>query len=1093
NIERLAERGMTFTRAYSASPLCSPTRASILTGLSPARHGITSPTCHVPQVALQASPGHRAPPGSKAVAVNSATRLRTEHYTLAEALHDAGYATGHFGKWHLGHEPYSPLEHGFEIDVPHWPGPGPAGSYVAPWKFPDFDPDTPNQHIEDRMAREAVAFMEANRERPFFLNYWMFSVHAPFDAKRDLVAKYRAMVDPQSAQRSPTYAAMIESMDDAVGTLLAALDRLDLARKTIIVFASDNGGNMYNEVDGTTPTSNAPLRGGKATMYEGGIRGPCVVVWPKTIEPGSRSDTVIQSCDFYPTVLDMLGLTSQPGQAFDGISIVPVLQGDAIEREAIFTYFPHAPRVPDWLPPAVSVHCGDWKLIRLFHGGENGAHAWRLYNLRDDEGETHDLAADEPQLVARLDALIETHLTATEAVQPTPNPDFDQREYRPEIIGRPTPKKPRLAKQEPRGKPAETAKDKAAGWSPSRDCELLVSGRTLVLESVGRDPYTTFEFEQPLPAGAYALELTAASTGAGSGQFFWQQQGVEPRFAAERSTTFAIQHDGRPHEYRIALRAVKPIPRVRLDPGQAAGEVRISAMALRDARGDIVRRWTFAPEPNARNTLHILPLWNEMMRAETSEATIRTEMDRLIEQLGRGDRYHRLGFSFIYPERPDVLRRNCRLAQEKGLMLGLVIGLQTHGNSLHRAFTDDLRNYQWRNDGLTWAGVEESELNVETSRRAPVCPSRYCDSVRAEVERRARRQAREIAAAIREFPGVIAVVNPLIEQGLGGGANADGTLFFNDRGPYTTAEFRDWLRHSGRYDAEKGPYAGQGAPAAIVGEFISINARQQSPFYDDPTPADANGTGLSFNDTFATNFTSWSLRYWDLEAFAEPIADPRTPLMPHQGNGYTAGGFDAPRALDNDSPFWRAWIWVNQDRGGYPPGNPAAPAFGFAQVLSRNYVNDMCGWLVDEGLPRTRIYAHQVPTEVLGTSPVGLTQARTMAMGIWTGYVPACRSVGITRFGGIDPALLTQYAPHWGIFEWHPAPGAQPDSQHLYDSARAHLQIYGKHGCRFLFPGWWHQADEIDETHTANFPLPDSRFAAALHDFLAEQTEEPLE
>ena len=252
--------------------------ASLLTGLSPARIGITAPNCHLPKVALVASETTSASPNKKATTPDSATRLDTKYTTLAEMFRDHGYATAHFGKWHLGAEPYSPREHGFDLDVPHWPGPGPAGSYVAPWKFPDFDPNTPNEHIEDRMAKEAVKFMTEHQNEPFFLNYWMFSVHAPFDAKADLIEQYKTHVDPQDPQRSPTYAAMIESMDDAVGTLLDTLDRLDIADNTIIVFASDNGGNMYNEVDGTT-TTNAPL-GGKATMYEGGVRGPAVVVYP---------------------------------------------------------------------------------------------------------------------------------------------------------------------------------------------------------------------------------------------------------------------------------------------------------------------------------------------------------------------------------------------------------------------------------------------------------------------------------------------------------------------------------------------------------------------------------------------------------------------------------------------------------------------------------------------------------------------------------------------------------------------------------------------------------------------------------------------
>ena len=436
HIERLAKRGMTFTRAYSASPLCSPTRASILTGLNPARLGLTTPNCHTGEVVLHATPGTKGSPGKKAVGPNPVSRLDTKYFTLPERLKEAGYVTGHFGKWHLGKAPHSPLEHGFDVDIPHWPGPGPAGSFVAPWKFPDFDPDTPSQHIEDRMAKEAVAFLEEHKDEPFLLNYWMFSVHAPFDAKEELIEKYRSKIDPKDPQRSPTYAAMIESMDDAVGTLLDTLDRLKLTDNTIIVFFSDNGGNMYNEVDGTTPTSNAPLRGGKASMFEGGVRVPMIVSWPGNIKPASTNDTLVQSTDFYPTILEMLDLKPQQDQPFDGVSIFPALQGKAQERGPIFTYFPHDPPVPDWIPPSISIHKDDWKLIREFFQGENGAHRYRLFNLKEDIGEKTNVAADNADKVKELDALITTFLTETKAVLPVPNPAFDPAKYQPELEGK---------------------------------------------------------------------------------------------------------------------------------------------------------------------------------------------------------------------------------------------------------------------------------------------------------------------------------------------------------------------------------------------------------------------------------------------------------------------------------------------------------------------------------------------------------------------------------------------------------------------------------------------------------------------------------
>lgn len=590
NIERLAKRGMTFSRAYSSSPLCSPTRASLLTGLSPARTGLTTPNCHLPKVILKATVSPVGPPNQKATMPASVSRLDPDYYTLAEMFRDNGYATGHFGKWHLGAAPYSPLQHGFDVDVPHWPGPGPAGSYVAPWKFPDFDPDTPDQHIEDRMAKEAVVFIEKHRQRPFFLNYWMFSVHAPFDAKKALIDKYRQQVDPQNPQRSPTYAAMIESMDDAVGTLLDTLDRLKIADNTIIVFASDNGGNMYNEVDGTTPTSNVPLRGGKATMYEGGVRGPAIVAVPGRVQPGSRSEAVIQSSDYYPTLLELLGIQPQTGQEFDGISLVPALNGQALKREAIFTYFPHAPNIPEWLPPAVSVHSGDWKLIRIFHGGENGAHRYKLFNLRNDIGEQKNLAAQLPERVKQLDALIDGFLQETSAVLPMLNTKFDPARYQPEREGKAAlkgsaRKKPAVTPRRP-GKPV-------AGWRAGGTSKLSLDRATLVVESTGGDPHLSFTLPRAVTEQPLTLHLTMTANAGGRGQLFWQEAGVAPAFYRDRSTGFDVQHDGKPHEYTITFAPAKPVIALRLDPATTRGEVRITSMKLATADGKTVYNWTF--------------------------------------------------------------------------------------------------------------------------------------------------------------------------------------------------------------------------------------------------------------------------------------------------------------------------------------------------------------------------------------------------------------------------------------------------------------------------------------------------------------------
>ena len=447
HIERLARRGLRFTQAYAANPLCSPTRASILTGLYPARIGITAPNCHLPQVVFEKSLNKKAAASQKVLVANSVTRFHTNYFTLAEALKGEGYATGHFGKWHLGAEPFSPQQQGFDVDLPHWPGPGPAGSYVAPWKFPpklNFT-SQPGEHIEDRMASEAIQFIKANRDKPFFVNYWAFSVHAPYDAKKELIDKYRAKaakLPPDSPQRNAVFAAMIQSLDENVGRLLDTLDELKLSDNTIIVFFSDNGGVHWkagkeeaaksedgNAADASAPagtpiTSNAPLRGGKATTYEGGTREPCVVVWPGLTKPDGATDTIIQSTDFFPTFAEVLKLKLPGDLKFDGKSFAPALRGAAHDRGPTFCHFPHSTPASGGLA-STWVRVGDLKLIRFYARNDDQTDLLELYNLKDDLSETKNLAAQQPAKAKELNALIDGFLKDTAAVVPLKNPAYD--------------------------------------------------------------------------------------------------------------------------------------------------------------------------------------------------------------------------------------------------------------------------------------------------------------------------------------------------------------------------------------------------------------------------------------------------------------------------------------------------------------------------------------------------------------------------------------------------------------------------------------------------------------------------------------------
>ncbi len=584
NLERLATRGMMFTQAYSANPLCSPTRASILTGLYPARIGITAPVCHLPEEQLEELLIQQGPAHHKAIQARSATRLKTDYPTLAKSLKEAGYRTGHFGKWHLGLEPYDPLHQGFDVDIPHWPGPGPAGSYVAPWKFPaklNFT-GQPGEHIEDRMSREAVTFITENKDRPFFLNYWAFSVHAPFDAKKQLIEKYTTLADANNPQRNPLYAAMVESLDDAVGTLLKTLDDLNLSRNTIIILFSDNGGvhwTAFKEHGDQSPykdipiTSNAPLRGGKATICEGGTREPCVWVWPGVTKPGSKNDALVSSIDFYPTLLEMVGVKPHEGQKFDGMSIVPALRGEPLGRNTVFCHFPHYMPATGAIP-STYVRKGDWKLIRCYADNDDQSDRFELYNLKDDLGETTNLAAQMPDRVKELNALIDQFLKDTHAVIPTRNPAYRKG-----------------AETRPAAGATAVAAARIGGWSARGTATLSVADSQLVITATGKDP-GVYVSGLTLPKGPYTLEVKMKSAGRGAGQVFWSAT-PKLNFANGGHVDFKVNHDNQWHEYQVKLPVEQAANAFRLDPGDAPIEIRIEWIRIKTADGKTTREWRF--------------------------------------------------------------------------------------------------------------------------------------------------------------------------------------------------------------------------------------------------------------------------------------------------------------------------------------------------------------------------------------------------------------------------------------------------------------------------------------------------------------------
>lgn len=425
NFERLTKRGMLFTDAYAASPLCSPTRASILSGQYPARLGITTPACHLaPLPAGTPLLAKKSAAWQKVICPQSRRFLPLENYTIAEALKDAGYTTGFIGKWHLGQQSkYWPAAQGFEFDLGA-PNPGPP-SYFSPYKFKTIKDGPKGEYITDRVTDEAIRYLEKDHSKPFFLCLWHFAVHAPFQAKQKFIEKYRGKVDPRGKQDCPTMAGMMQSLDESIGRVLDKLDELDLSKDTIIIFVSDNGGNMYDRVEGKPPTNNAPLRGGKGTIYEGGTKVPCVVVWPGIVETCTKCSEIISTVDFYPTLLEMASVATPQNVQMDGESIMPLLKNSGkLKREAVFCHFPHyVPATANF--PSTSVRKDDFKLIRFYGEGINRSNAYELYNLRDDIGETTNLALLMPDKVAELDVLIDRFIKETDAVVPVINPAYN--------------------------------------------------------------------------------------------------------------------------------------------------------------------------------------------------------------------------------------------------------------------------------------------------------------------------------------------------------------------------------------------------------------------------------------------------------------------------------------------------------------------------------------------------------------------------------------------------------------------------------------------------------------------------------------------
>jgi arylsulfatase A len=394
NIDRLAKQGVRFTQFY-AGPVCSPTRASIQSGQNQARLGIT---VHIP--------GHWKP-FAKLVEPPVALNLPLEIETFAERLGGAGYQTGYFGKWHLGEAGFGPAEQGWQTALET------QGNVVPPRVAAS---DTPRRTAEF-LTEKALAFIEANKDKPFLLQVSHFAVHIPLSTRAELQKKYQAKKPMPNYPSRPEYAGLLEELDESVGKIVETVDRLQLGANTLIVFVSDNGG-LHREQGGTVTTSNAPLRAEKGTLYEGGIRVPCIARWPGTIPLGKESTAVGSTIDFYPTFLEMAKVTSPKEQVLDGVSLVPVLRTPSanLQRDALYWHLPHYHHST----PASAIRQGDWKLLEFFETG-----SLELYNVSEDIGEASNLAAQFPERVKAMHAALKSWRKEVQAQLPQRNPAYD--------------------------------------------------------------------------------------------------------------------------------------------------------------------------------------------------------------------------------------------------------------------------------------------------------------------------------------------------------------------------------------------------------------------------------------------------------------------------------------------------------------------------------------------------------------------------------------------------------------------------------------------------------------------------------------------
>lgn len=426
NIDRIANSGTKFTQGYAASRVCSPARASIMTGKFTARHGITNWIGEA-----SGKDWRKLGRNDKLFPSDYIHNLHKKDTTFAEAMQSAGYKTFFAGKWHLGDEGSYPEDHGFDINIGGWSAGSPIGGYFSPWDNPKLPNKEKGENLSMRLAKETSQFMEENKREPFFAFLSFYAVHGPIETSEVKWNKYREKTEKQgvaekgfkmervlpirTVQDNPIYGGLVEQMDDAVGIVLDKLKELGLDENTIVIFTSDNGGVASGD---SYSTSNLPQRGGKGYQWEGGIRVPFIIHVPWMKEAPKTVDEPVIGTDFYPTILDLASVELLPDQHKDGQSLKPLLDGESIADRNLFWHYPHYGNQGG--EPSTMFRKKEWKLIHYYEDGRD-----ELYNLKNDPGEQEDVAGKNSEITSNMREEMEEFLNSVDAKRPKKDPTYD--------------------------------------------------------------------------------------------------------------------------------------------------------------------------------------------------------------------------------------------------------------------------------------------------------------------------------------------------------------------------------------------------------------------------------------------------------------------------------------------------------------------------------------------------------------------------------------------------------------------------------------------------------------------------------------------